>query len=311
MIFLTSSDFPELPPDVLESKWQDLRLKLNLPVSMIRLPNTPASWVSILDWAAQHERAHLPQILDLFLGSSLDLRKLSIVALATYFEPQYIKALIERGADPNEPWSGVTPLLLSSSSPHALEIIQVLLDGGADLNGTSTEDYLGAPVVNLAMELIAAHTNHPISLHQHLKDMGLNYAFKDSKGKSVFHYACSSSHVTSELFEQLIVWGCDINSPDTDGDTPLFICALHHPEFLPILKKHGVNLNALNADGENVLHYVCALAGTDVVKTLLELGLDPNSANHLGETPLFATAKTFEIQKPFAFCCRMGSTSII
>jgi ankyrin repeat protein len=99
-----------------------------------------------------------------------------------------------------------------------------------------------------------------------------------------------------ELARQLIVHGANPDSCDPDGNTCLHVSyesmATSYEMFECIAK--NANVNAINADGDTVLHHAIQINDVDTTIALLYLGADPNQTDGNGQLPLVTAAHITE-----------------
>ena len=115
---------------------------------------------------------------------------------------------------------------------------------------------------------------------------------RDANGRSALHEAAFAGHV--EIVEALLAAGADPTVTDDEGRTPLLDAArggrLAVFERLLARLPHGVagEAAASDAQGRNALILACVaeIASPELVSRLLELGVDPQHADHDGRTAL-------------------------
>lgn len=97
-------------------------------------------------------------------------------------------------------------------------------------------------------------------------------------------------YLFSEICEELIKTGADIEKKDYEGRTPLAISCLHNQsKIAQCLVKWKANVNSVDKVGNSpLLHAInCGLClNFNLVPILLEAGADPNHANSFGQTAL-------------------------
>lgn len=93
--------------------------------------------------------------------------------------------------------------------------------------------------------------------------------------------------------ESLIKSGVYINTPDTDGSTPLIIAALDgKTELVRVLITLGADINGRNDRGMTALHAAAFSGDLDAVKLLRTAGASLVDANNkFGVTPLIVAAE--------------------
>ncbi|KAG4097319.1 ankyrin repeat-containing domain protein [Neocallimastix lanati (nom. inval.)] len=98
-------------------------------------------------------------------------------------------------------------------------------------------------------------------------------------GRTPLFDACKSGN--KDLVEYLVQHGADINKENGDGKTPLF-------KAFEYLVKHGADINKVNKINEIPLFNICQSRNKELVKYLVEKGVDINKeAKWKGETLLF------------------------
>ncbi|WP_078131414.1 ankyrin repeat domain-containing protein [Leptospira kirschneri] len=118
----------------------------------------------------------------------------------------------------------------------------------------------------------------------------LNKGARNNWGNTPLHISVNNGNL--EIVEKLINLGADVNSKNTEGDTPAFKIPWGRKEgleLLQLLHKHGANLFEKNNDQTSLLHYAALNNQISILEFLLEQGLDPNQGNLKNETPLYWT----------------------
>ncbi|XP_078347045.1 uncharacterized protein LOC144632297 [Oculina patagonica] len=93
------------------------------------------------------------------------------------------------------------------------------------------------------------------------------------------------------IIEMVLARGLDVNSKNSDGDTPLMIAALSGKiEAVNYLLDKGADLSLTGEYGRNSLHWASQGGNVAIIETMLSRGLDVNSKNSNGNTPLMIAA---------------------
>jgi hypothetical protein len=126
-----------------------------------------------------------------------------------------------------------------------------------------------------------------------LKKISKNINWKDKNGITALMYAATES--TPELIAELVARGADLELADGEGKTSFLYAAgaslvlpAPNPANLKGLAEAGANVNAVDTNGANALHWAVVAIARQVegVKTLVELGVDVDRADRFGNTPL-------------------------
>jgi len=119
-----------------------------------------------------------------------------------------------------------TPLLRAASEGH-LEVVQLLIDNGADVNARTTG---GGTPLHYA-------TSH-LEVVRRLLDNGADVNVKGHKGATALHFAAAKGNVA--VARLLIERGADVNARDLSGQTPFQLAArYHHVEMGQVLFEAG------------------------------------------------------------------------
>ena len=139
--------------------------------------------------------------------------------------------------------NGTTPLLtaVQSRSPFRTNVIQYLLESGADINAM---DHTGLcpfeEYVRRDYELLDLFVKHGADVHRH-----------DGFGNTLLHQACRTEMHKRGVYV-LIAYGLSIHAKNQDGDTPLHIaCAVGNCEGARVLLGLGSSTDAQNKAGKS------------------------------------------------------------
>ncbi|KAF3480866.1 ankyrin [Arthroderma uncinatum] len=130
---------------------------------------------------------------------------------------------------------------------------------------------------------------------------------------------CSVVHGQLDMFQALILRGCDPNSKNDTGLTSLHYAAIHGRidivEYL--LSRPDIQPNTPSINGDTPLHQAVLNGQGEVVDVLLDSPLvDPNVANDDGYPPLFYAKESMSILLCFPFlvmseCFSLGNGKLI
>ncbi|KAI1847609.1 hypothetical protein JX266_006461 [Neoarthrinium moseri] len=136
------------------------------------------------------------------------------------------------------------------------------------------------------------------TLLEHFLSRGANPLARDSRGRNALHQMLygqgSTKHFISSLNYMASNYPELVDQTDSLGNSPLLI-ALHAAESnvtaAEALINAGADVLAVDNDGNTALHILCRKCPRDMrrdlLQTLLARGLDVNTRNKKGQTPLF------------------------
>jgi ankyrin repeat protein len=209
---------------------------------------------------------------------------------------EIVALLVENGADVNQlDGGGQAVLPLAAGAPQP-EIVQLLLDAGADPNGRSSVNVEDVGMLASAPALTHAILANNLEVVELLIDRGADVELAESGGDlTPIHVAASLDR--APMIEILLKNGAN---PDPPGNkTPLHIASeIQKVRSAQVLLDGGANPNAQTERGKTALIYAVSLGqtpqfgSTGIVTVLLEGGADPNLADENGKTVLhYAAAK--------------------
>jgi len=221
---------------------------------------------------------------------------------------ELVRAIIQKGADTNREC-----LRLGSPLNMALtymggnkEIIQSLLENGADISGDKGIEYLGKAVERGNPEAVllllqngvdikndkgraifqkAFQGNIEENIIKYLISYGADFkGTKNSFGQSILHYALRNRRGSKNLGNGIIfnIYSVETSSPDID-----FVKAL-------ITKKADINVK--DKYGNSPLYYAIRSKDIELIKTLIENGADVNAQDIQGNSPLSYAIRSKDIE---------------
>ena len=175
-----------------------------------------------------------------------------------------VELLVKYGADVNVPDSKGYALLPQATLAGQLEVVQLLLDAGADVHGIMTARTLAGFTGEQTALVIAADRGH------------------------------------IEIVKLLIAYGVDVNQiSGTYKGVALHLAAWeNHPEIVQILLDNGADPDVYNTWdlGETPLHYAVRNHSYAAVQALLEGGADMDIRFRLGKTALMEVIRSRNIE---------------
>lgn len=271
---------------------------------------------SVLMYAAAY---HAPGVhVFLALGADPNARsdfRTALHSAVQYRDPDVVRALLEAGAvvdalivAPDEAWDGVTPLMLAAAFSDHPEVVDLLLDAGADATLTSTR---GATAILLAEAnerltntptfwrllfagprgarsvplVAAAETGTPDQVRAELAAGG-DPNEPDGTITPLMAAVTNATHMP-EIVEILLEAGADPQQAVLSNANLLMFAAIARPDAIPPLVAGGADVHARNDRGATALHLAARESGRpEAVRALLEAGANPNARRDDGATPL-------------------------
>ena len=203
-----------------------------------------------------------------------------------------VHLLLEGGADPEARNSeDQTGLFMASSRGHA-DAVRLLIDGGADLNAKS-RDWTEYGIEVEWTPLHAAIYKERQDIVLLLLERGSDPEIRSSQDETALYVA--SSCKCANIVPHLISHGADPSAEcEFLHSTPLHVASRHGSlEITRMLLEHGANPNAMNYSGGTALHVVSKIT---VVGLLLEYGVNVDVRDKERWTPLHKAAFNLNLQ---------------
>jgi len=161
------------------------------------------------------------------------------------------------------------------------EMVKLLLDRGADLGLQSRSDR-GAQPIHLAAE------SGQGDILRQLLEQGAALESRDYFKRTPLHRAIEAGQF--EISQQLIAAGANPNARDRIGTTPLMLSTKQTDiKFIRLLMDSGADPDQVNTRGMTALH-LAVTHSRNVVEELLQQGVEIDSRNREGQTPLLLVA---------------------
>jgi len=202
-----------------------------------------------------------------------------------------VKFLVSNGAD-IEAYSDFAHSPLVAAAQYAgegslslqtanMEIVEYLLDQGADLNN-------GEPLEVAVQENYGRRDVNQTARAEIVKVLlsrGANVNAQNRKDRSTpLHKAMNNDG--TEIVEILLANGAKIEAKDKNGHTPLQMASLQGKDRLVrLLLSKGAKVNAADNNLDTPLHYAALNNNVVVVSILLEAGANINARNTKNRTP--------------------------
>lgn len=185
---------------------------------------------------------------------------------------------------------GRTPLIAAAYMGHK-EAVEILLDAGAQVDLADGDGRTALSVAALCVPSAAAGSRHGevVSL---LLERGADPEHKDKDGMTPLLLASYEGH--EEVVEHLLEAGADVDESAgayPSAITPLLAAAaMGHAGTVNRMLFWGAAVDGIDGEGRTALCLAAAKGSIEVVRALLDRGLDENHKDDLGWTPLHTAA---------------------
>jgi ankyrin repeat protein len=183
-----------------------------------------------------------------------------------------VEELIKQGVNVNTRDINGDTVLIIAARLGLGEIVDCLLDNGADVNEKDKEGWTA--LMKTDNRRIAE------SLIKHGADVNA----KDKDGWTALMIAALIGRF--DIVKYLVDLGVDLNKKNNMGETALMLFIMsqnYNSDTAKYFIKHGADPNATDIHGDNVLmHFVKWRDDLAFVKYLVDLGVDPNKKNKYG-----------------------------
>jgi ankyrin repeat protein len=197
---------------------------------------------------------------------------------------QAIRLAIANGSNVNKASKlsqpDIIPLCFACKNQN-IELIQILLDSGADINIVDDEQLGTTP-------LIIACQQGNTDIVRLLLDSGANINLDCELGFTPLTNACAYEQI--EIVRLLVERGADVNLPCLEGENPLSVSIeCENIEIIKILlKAPTININQIDDLDEPHLIKAVLVGSDEIIEMLINSGANVNIANETNITPLMA-----------------------
>jgi len=194
---------------------------------------------------------------------------------------EVVEVLLQAGADINTRCKkGPTPLQTAAAKNHVL-VSEFLISNGADVNMTGPR--------NMRAVHNAIYNGHAEVLEVLLRN-GADATLKDDDGWDSLYGAASMGGTQGlKLVATVINYGqsIDLDSRDNTGKTALHRAVVQgHIETIKVLVSAGADLDALDEHKRSPLHFAVASEQVDLVQILVQGGGNAHVKDVQGQTPI-------------------------
>lgn len=184
--------------------------------------------------------------------------------------------------------TGRTPLLLAASNGYA-EIVQLLIDNGADVNAKIKNTL--TPYGSTTPLWAATNYKGDVQTIRELLAAGAEIEARDMDGETPLMAAARRGDV--DIMKTLMVAGADVNAvASQDNGTALMnAAAWGKAEAVRVLLRAGADVNAKQTSGHTSLIFAAEQGYIDIVKELIAARADVNARTNNEDTALTLAEK--------------------
>ncbi|XP_051967049.1 death-associated protein kinase 1-like [Xyrauchen texanus] len=235
--------------------------------------------------------------------------------------------------DINQPNKHGTPPLLIAAGCGNVQIIDVLMKKGADIQ---VLDKTGANAIyhasrhghvgtlrflhekkcpldiqdksgETALHVAARYGN--MEVVQYLCSIHANPDLPDREHETPLH--CAAWHGYSTVARALCEAGCDVNVRNREGESPLLTASARgFKDIVECLLEHGADMDSVDKDGHIALHLGVRRCQIEVVKCLLSHHCYVDHQDRLGNTPLHIACKDGNLPVVMQICAAKANLDI-
>ncbi|XP_029497434.1 ankyrin repeat domain-containing protein 50-like [Oncorhynchus nerka] len=208
---------------------------------------------------------------------------------------EILLTLLDHGAQVDKvDREGRTPLIAASYMGHR-EAVEILLDHGAEVDLADGDGRTALSVASLCVPTAAGVKGYG-EVASLLLERGADPGHKDQDGMTPLLLAAYEGH--EEVVELLLEAGADVDesagphaAAASAAVTPLLAAAaMGHSATVGRVLFWGATVDGIDGEGRTALSLAAARGSVEVVRALLDRGLDENHKDDLGWTPLHAAA---------------------
>jgi hypothetical protein len=196
----------------------------------------------------------------------------------------FLNYLIDNGADVNARNSSGDSVLLMAAQKNKKDAGELLLQHGADIFATNTENNSPLRVAFMDLNVEKWFINSETML------------MRDGSGNTPLHYAAEWKYKKSA--EMLIDKGAAVNAVNANGESAVFAATKgNSPELIDLLVSKGAIIDSRSVSardnlGNTPVHAAVKWDSGNAAKTLLSHGVDVNAQNLNGKTALSEACKS-------------------
>jgi ankyrin repeat protein len=207
-----------------------------------------------------------------------------IVSAAKRGDVETVQKLLKGGISPNQPDAQGRTALHEAAANGNVQLFKILIAAGADIHA---QDKQGVTPEFIALHVADFRTGFAL-----MKAFPITSSPTGAGSDAAWTLTAAIDRRQQSVVEMLVKLGVNVNAVDNNGDYPLDLAAQKGDAAIAeLLLSHGANINIRNKSGGFPIHSAALAGNTIVVRLLLDRGSDVNCrVEPTGETPLYLAA---------------------
>ena len=202
-----------------------------------------------------------------------------------------VELLLHQAADLNSRGSRyATPLMLAAGEGRT-DVVRLLIENGADIGAASTKYYDGGLAVARAL-----YGNHAATARVLLeRGVDANFRYNGYPQSTLLHGVVRYSiwDRQAPVFDLLLEKGADLEAKDDDGQTPLEVAVQYYePLLVKFLLERGADLEAKDGHGQTPLMAAVQKSIRKTVYLFYEKGANLEAKDNDSQTPLVMAVRS-------------------
>lgn len=203
---------------------------------------------------------------------------------AAYGSEDVVQYYIDNGLDVNQTFGDGQSIIMQATWGNTLNVVKRLVKAGADLDVKSKNGWTNLIYACLVKSKEADYRkiDRPqLDVVKYLLKSGANINDETTDGENAFHLLVQSNEDVTDIVKLLLDKGAAVNHRTKYGITPLM--KARNPKVVQYLLDNGADINAIDREQRNALHWAIYGSRLEAAQILLDSGIDRNAKDQDGE----------------------------